>query len=136
MYNKTILQGYIASDPKVTTKEAEGEIRKSAVYSIGVPRDFDRSKSDFFHCVVFGEKGTDFVQNYIKKGMMILVDGRLQTGEYLDSDGQKIKSISLIIEKHHFCGTKQDNAISDKEEFTSEPNGFPATETEPDDLRC
>lgn len=55
-----------------------------------------------YGCVAFGKNG-EFAEKWLKKGMRIGVEGRIQTGIFTDKDGIKRKSFDVIVNKHHFC---------------------------------
>ena len=58
-----------------------------------------------YGCVAFGKSG-EFAEKWLKKGMRIGIEGRIQTGIFTDKDGIKRKSFDIIVSKHHFCDSK------------------------------
>ena len=58
-----------------------------------------------YGCVAFGKNG-EFAEKWLKKGMRIGIEGRIQTGIFTDKDGIKRKSFDIIVSKHHFCDSK------------------------------
>ncbi len=58
-----------------------------------------------YGCVAFGKSG-EFAEKWLKKGMRIGIEGRIQTGTFTDKDGIKRKSFDIIVSKHHFCDSK------------------------------
>lgn len=58
-----------------------------------------------YGCVAFGKNG-EFAEKWLKKGMRIGIEGRIQTGTFTDKDGIKRKSFDIIVSKHHFCDSK------------------------------
>ena len=58
-----------------------------------------------YGCVAFGKSG-EFAVKWLKKGMRIGIEGRIQTGIFTDKDGIKRKSFDIIVSKHHFCDSK------------------------------
>lgn len=108
--NKVILMGRLVADPEVkyTTGEKQTAIAR---YRIAVNRKFKRDgeqEADFISCVAFGKAG-EFVEKYLSKGMKIAVTGRIQTGSYENSEGQKVYTTDIIAEEHEFCESKNTN---------------------------
>jgi single-strand DNA-binding protein len=102
--NKVILMGRLCKDPEI---KGEGQ-SKVAKYSLAVDRRFSKSdddKTDFINIVVFG-KGAEFSVKYLKKGMKVLVTGRIQTGSYVNKDGVKIYTTDVVAEDQEFCESK------------------------------
>lgn len=105
--NKVILMGRLAKDPEIRST-ADG--KTIASYSLAVNRSFKRDgdpDADFLNCVAFG-KPAEFAEKYFKKGMQILVTGRIQTGSYTNKEGHKVYTTGIIIESQEFTERKQE----------------------------
>jgi single-strand DNA-binding protein len=79
---------------------------------IAVDRDFksqDGTKqADFFDVVAW--RGTaEFASRYFFKGRLIIVDGRLQTREWTDREGNKRTSVEIVADNIYFGDSKRDN---------------------------
>ena len=99
--NKVILMGRLTKDPEVRTS---GETKVSR-YTLAVDRRFSKDEqTDFINIVCFG-KSAEFAEKYFKKGMKVLVTGRIQTGSY-EKEGQKIYTTDVIIEEQDFAESK------------------------------
>lgn len=104
--NKAILMGRLTGDPDV---RVNGETT-IARYRLAVDRWTEGA--DFIPCVTFN-KGADFAEKYLRKGMKICVVGRIQTGSYANKDGQKVYTTDVIVDEHHFCESKQNKAAEE-----------------------
>lgn len=105
MLSITTMQGRLASAPTITTT---GD-RKRAFYPLAVERDYKKDgeqSTDFFNCVAFGATA-EFVEKYLKKGQMIIVEGRFKTSDQIDDSGNKIRYINLEVQRHYFCGNNK-----------------------------
>ena len=87
----------------VETRVASG--KTVAKYTIAVNREFKKDEADFIPCVVFG-KPAEFAEKYFKKGMKVLVTGRIQTGNYKNKDGQTVYTTDLIVSTQEFLESK------------------------------
>jgi single-strand DNA-binding protein len=99
--------GRLTKDPEIRST-ADG--KTIASYSLAVNRSFKRDgdpDADFLNCVAFG-KSAEFAEKYFKKGMQILVTGRIQTGSYTNKEGHKVYTTDIIIESQEFTERKQE----------------------------
>lgn len=90
--------GRLTRDPVIKKDE---NIQAAAYYTLAVSRrvhNNGKEETDFIHCVEFGEN-VEAVNNYCRKGMKLLVVGRIHTGNYI-KDGQKVYKTEIIVEEH------------------------------------
>lgn len=105
--NKYVDMGRLTRDPEVRYSAGDNSIAV-ARYTLAINRRPDRNgnqKADFINCVAFGVAG-EFAQKYFKKGMQVLISGRVQTGSYTNKDGYKIPTFEIVIEEQHFTERK------------------------------
>lgn len=129
--NVTILAGRLTADPDVRYMPGD-EPLAIATYTLAVQRDRKNKdgeyEADFIRCKAFGRRG-EFAEKYLKKGMKIMVRGRLQTGRY-ENDGQTHYTTDLIIDAHEFCesrkGGQQQSSYQEQQQDYDIPEGFQA----------
>ena len=104
--NKVVLIGRLTKDPEVRWGQtAEGNFAIGR-YTLAVDRKGKDAGTDFINCVAFGKSG-EFAEKYLRKGMKIAVEGRIQTGNYTDKEtGKKVYTTDIIVEGHEFCESK------------------------------
>lgn len=88
--NKAILIGRLTRDPEV--RYSQGSNTAVARYTIAVDRKFKKDgepTADYIPCVVFGRQA-EFAEKYFRKGMKVVISGRITTGSYTNKDGQKV----------------------------------------------
>ena len=124
--NKVILMGRLTRDPDIryTQPNSAQEQTCTARYSLAVNRRFNRDgelKADFISCVAFGRQA-EFAEKYLKKGLKILVSGRIQTGSYVNQEGNKVYATNVIVEEHYFAEGKKLSGSEKKED--TDPDGF------------
>ena len=100
--NYVALCGRLTRDPSIS--EGQSMVAK---YTLAVDRysKDGEQQADFISCVCFG-KSAEFVQNYLRKGTKIIVEGRIQTGSYTNKEGQKVWTTDIIVSRHEFCESK------------------------------
>ena len=131
--NKVILIGRLTRDPEVRTSAGDGAMA-IARYSLAVDRRFKRdgeATADFINCVAFG-KTAEFAEKYLRQGTKIAVTGRIQTGNYTNSEGKKVYTTDVVVEEHEFVESKSAQRQEDKPEPT--PVGTPSFIDIPDDI--
>ena len=101
--NKVILIGRLTADPEVRYTQEQKAV---ANYNLAVDRRTSGEQTaDFIRCVAF-EKRAEFAEKYLRKGMKIAVEGRIQTGSYTNREGKKVYTTDVIIEQQEFCESK------------------------------
>jgi len=124
--NKVILMGRLTRDPDVRYSQGESSMA-IARYSLAVDRRFNRgnddNNTDFINIVAFGKAG-EFAEKYLHKGTKVLVTGRIQTGSYVNKDGQKVYTTDVVAEDQEFAESK--NASSEGGSGNYSRNSAPA----------
>ena len=124
--NKVVLVGRLTRDPEVRYSQGNNATAV-ARYTVAVDRRFKRDgepTADFIPCVVFG-RSAEFAEKYFRQGMRVLVSGRLQTGSYVNKDGQRVYTTEVIHDDQEFADSK--GAASDMSGYgQSAPSQRPA----------
>ena len=124
--NKVVLMGRLTRDPEVRYSAGENALA-IARYTLAVDRRFRRdgeATADFINCVAFDRAG-EFAEKYFRQGMRVLVSGRLQTGSYVNKDGQRVYTTEVILDDQEFADSK--GAASDMSGYgQSAPSQRPA----------
>ena len=107
--NKAILCGRLTKDPDVRYSQG-AEPMAIARYTLAVDRRGRGTKegeqtADFISCVAFGKAG-EFVEKYLKKGIKMIVTGRIQTGSYTNKEGVKVYTTDIVVEDQEFAESK------------------------------
>lgn len=114
--NEVHLSGRLTTDPKITYTAKKMCVAK---YNLAVSRDFKQKDggpdADFPTCIAFGKQG-EFAEKYLKKGMKMIVSGRLQTGNYTDKDGRKVYTTEVVVAKQEFAESKASQQSQQREE--------------------
>lgn len=107
--NKAILMGRLTRDPEVRYSQGENAMA-IANYTLAVDRRGRRDgneepSADFIRCVAFGKAG-EFAEKYFRQGKRVLISGRIQTGSYVNRDGQKVYTVEVVVEAQEFADGK------------------------------
>lgn len=122
--NKWFGCGRLTADPDVRA----GNDRKYARFSIAVNDNREENGATFVPVVCFGRQA-DFAENYLHRGVKIIVEGRLQLGSYTNREGVRVNTADIICERIEFAESKnanteqQTNAKRDDDGFMPIPDG-------------
>lgn len=130
-YNRTILIGRLTRDPEIRFATSGTQI---ASFSLAVDRGKD-NETDFVNIVAFG-KTAEFIENYMTKGRLILVDGQLRIEKY-QKDGEQKTAVKVVANQVRFMETKKNagnGELTDEEAFGKYEPGSTLRDLEvPDD---
>ncbi len=124
--NKVILIGRLTRDPECRYSQGTNQITV-ARFSLAVDRRFKREgepDADYFNCSAFG-KQADFVEKYLKKGIKMVVTGRIQNDNYTNNNGEKVYSVRIMVEELEFAESK--NVTGGSESHHSQDNEYQQT---------
>ncbi|UNB91613.1 Single-stranded DNA-binding protein [Listeria innocua] len=110
MMNRVVLVGRLTKDPELRYTPAGVAV---ATFTLAVNRAFTNQngerEADFINCVVW-RKPAENVANFLKKGSMAGVDGRVQTRNYEGNDGKRVYVTEIVAESVQFLESKNNNA--------------------------
>lgn len=90
-----------------------------AKFGLAVNRKFKKGEADFINIVAFG-KTAETLNQYCKKGDLIALECRVQTGSYDNKEGKKVYTTDFIVDSFHFAGNsgpKQENSNTNNGSF-------------------
>ena len=108
--NRSILAGRLVADPEVRYTKKEVAVTH---FRLAINRGKDNT--DFINCVAFGGLAK-ICGEYLKKGKLVAVEGRLQIRSYEGKDGQKKSATEVIIDDMQMLDNKFYNAASKAKE--------------------
>src|SRR4051812_2786250 len=102
--NKAIIIGNLTRDPEMRALPSGIQVASFSVATNRVWKDKNGAKqesADFHNVVVFGRQA-DIVNQYMKKGSSILVEGRMQTRSWDGPDGKKNYRTEIVADRIQF----------------------------------
>src|SRR6202035_5418906 len=96
--NKVILVGRLGRDPET---RYTGGGQAVANFSMATDESYkdkngERQKRTEWHKIVVWSKLAEIAQQYLKKGSLLYLEGRLQTREWQDKEGQKRTTTEIV----------------------------------------
>lgn len=109
MLNRVVLVGRLTKDPELRSTPNGVNV---GTFTLAVNRTFTNAQgereADFINVVVF-KKQAENVKNYLSKGSLAGVDGRLQTRNYENKDGQRVFVTEVVADSVQFLEPKNNN---------------------------
>ncbi|KLU67113.1 MULTISPECIES: single-stranded DNA-binding protein [Desulfosporosinus] len=106
MLNRVVLIGRLTKDPELRYTPTGVAVTN---FTLAIDRNFKNAQgerdTDFIPCVVYRQLA-EFTANYLAKGKMAAVDGRIQVRSYTAQDGQKRWVTEVIAESVHLLSPK------------------------------
>lgn len=104
--NKVILIGRLARDPELrTTGSGISMTRFTIAVSRPVNQAGGQPQTDFVGCIAWRRQAEN-IAKYCSKGSQVAVEGRIQTGSYDGTDGQKHYTTDIIADNVTFLGSR------------------------------
>ncbi|WP_342498389.1 single-stranded DNA-binding protein SsbA [Bacillus sp. FSL M8-0350] len=112
MLNRVVLVGRLTKDPELRYTPNGAAV---ATFTLAVNRTFTNQsgerEADFINCVTWRRQAEN-VANFLKKGSLAGVDGRLQTRNYENQQGQRVFVTEVQAESVQFLEPKSGGAGS------------------------
>src|SRR5712692_4308815 len=111
--NKVILVGNLGRDPET---RYTGSGQAVCNFSIATSETFkdrngERQKRTEWHKIVVWGKLAEICQQYLKKGAQIFIEGRIQSREWQDKEGNKRTSFEIVARDMRMLGSRAESAM-------------------------
>lgn len=117
--NSVALIGRLTRDPELRYIPGTGTAVSTFTLAVDKGLSKDKKKemesknqptADFIRIVVWGKMGENCA-NFLLKGRLVGVQGRIQTGSYEDKDGKRVYTVEVVANNVQFLewGDKKDN---------------------------
>lgn len=133
-----MLIGNVGADPFVRYIDYAGQndARKVAQFNLATTERYkDRSgeskENTEWHSVVIWGRTADFVENYVKKGAQLYVEGRLRTREFTDKNGIKKRVTEILADTVQMLSGRSGGDEGQEEPRRPQPSSRPAAKTTP-----
>lgn len=130
MMNRVVLVGRLTKDPDLRYTPNGVPV---ATFTLAVNRTFSNQQgekeADFINCVIW-RRPAENVANFLKKGSLAGVDGRIQTRTYEGQDGKRVYVTEVVADSVQFLepkGASGGGGRSDSDNYSAprEPQGNP-----------
>ena len=126
MLNKVILIGRTTRDVDFRRTSNGTPV---ATFTLALDNRFvlkdGKPTTDFINCVTWN-KTAETMDKYVKKGMLIAVEGRIQTRNYENKDGNKVYVTEVVCENMRMLESKNSSSSTSTyvEDYEPSDNGY------------
>jgi single-strand DNA-binding protein len=111
--NKVILVGRLGRDPET---RYTGGGQAVANFSVATDESYkdkngERQKRTEWHRITAWGKLAEICQQYLKKGTMVYIEGRIQSREWQDKEGQKRTSYDIVANTMRMLSSRGESAV-------------------------
>ena len=119
--------GRLTRDPELRYSTGERQMA-IARYTLAVARKVktNDTEADFINCIAFG-KSAEFVEKYFRQGQRVLIEGRIQTGSYINKDGKTVYTTDVIVDSGEFADSKGTSDYTSTSSYTQSQRPTPSS---------
>lgn len=118
--NRTVLVGRLTKEPDLRFTPAGKAV---CTFTLAVNRPFKSQNgeqdTDFINIVVWNRQAEN-AANFLKKGSLVGIDGRIQTRNYEGQDGKRVYVTEVVAESVQFLEPKGNNTQSQNKPNTEQ----------------
>ena len=109
MVNRVVLIGRLTRDPELRTTQTGKELCNFSIAVTKRIKPQEGPDADFFNIKAWGQTA-NYVSNYLTKGRLVAVDGRLETRKYVDKDGVNREITEVVADNVNGLDRPRDDA--------------------------
>jgi len=114
MINRTILVGRITRDVMLRKTQSGTSVVSFTIACNRRIKQEGQPEADFINCVAWN-RTADFMAQYVKKGALLGVEGRIQTRNYDDKDGKRVYVTEVVADSVQFLESRKADQSSGDE---------------------
>ncbi|MEY3219554.1 MAG: single-stranded DNA-binding protein [Pseudomonadota bacterium] len=102
--NKVILVGHLGKDPEMRTTASGMQM---ATFSLATSeRSKDKTEKTEWHNIVMFDRQAEIAGQYLRKGSLVFLEGKIQTRKWQDKDGNDRYTTEIIANQMTMLGSK------------------------------
>lgn len=122
MINRSVLVGRLTRDVDLRYTAGGTAVGN---FTIAVDRQFTNSngerEADFINCVIWRKSAENFA-NFTHKGSLVGIDGRIQTRNYENQQGQRVYVTEVVVDNFALLEPKSANTNNSTNPQAANPN--------------
>jgi single-strand DNA-binding protein len=122
--NKTLLIGRIGRDPEMRTFPSGDKTASVSICTTEKWRDKttgEIKENNDWHKLVFRGRLAEVVEQYVRKGSQLYVEGRLRTRKFAGQDGKDIYVTEVLVDEMEMLGSGNRQGGSDDQQHQQQP---------------
>jgi len=107
--NKAIILGYAGADPELRyTSNGTAVANLNLATTRKWKSDGQKQEETEWHKIVLWQKQAEIAKEFVTKGSLVYIEGRIQTRSYEDKEGVKKYIVEIVAERIQLIGGKSD----------------------------
>ena len=127
MLNNVTIMGRLVRDPELRYTQNQTPV---ASFSLACERDSKDKTADFIDCTAW-RRIAEIINEYMMKGQLIVVTGRLQIRQWTDKDGNKRSAPEINVDNAYFAESKRKSDPDERPPMPSDADAPPDINNEP-----
>lgn len=123
MINNVVMTGRLTRDIELKYSQSGVAV---ANFTLAVDRSFKNAngerETDFVNCVVFRKTAED-AANFVGKGSLVGIEGRIQTRNY-EKDGRRVYVTEVVVDKFTYLESKKNNTGGSSDSYVKAADPF------------
>ncbi len=125
--NKAILVGHLGADPESRFTPSGVAV---STFNMATNESWKNSEGNYedrteWHRIVLYGKAAETANEYMKKGQMAYIEGRIRTRSWEDKDGVKRYTTEILADRFTMLGRKGDNSGKPPEKDGNDDDDLP-----------
>ena len=126
MINRVVLTGRLTRDVDLRYTQSGAAV---ATFTLAVDRRFTNQQgereADFVSCVIWRKSAENFA-NFMHKGSLVGIEGRIQTRNYENQQGQRVYVTEVVVENFSFLEPRSSNRNAGNQQTGNGGNNYGA----------
>lgn len=122
MINRVVLVGRLTKDPELRYTPSGIPMTR---FTVAVNRTFSSQsgerEADFIGCIAW-RKQAENLANFMRKGSLIGVEGRIQTGSFEGQDGKRVYTTDVVADSVQFLEPRSGGAGAPQQQYGAQPS--------------
>tara|TARA_B100000700_G_C15003577_1_gene837453 strand:- start:352 stop:822 length:471 start_codon:yes stop_codon:yes gene_type:complete len=129
--NRVMLIGRLGQDPEIRYTQSGSAVANFniATNDYWTDKKGEKQERTEWHSLVLWGKLADLAQSYLKKGSQIYIEGRIQTRDWEDEQGQRHFKTEVVVTTMQFLDSKFSENTTSSGQSTGEENFHKTSET-------
>jgi len=124
MVNKAIIVGRLGRDPEIRYTNSGTPV---ASFSVATDerwtgQDGSKQSKTEWHNIVAWSRLAEICEQYLKKGKLVYIEGRLQTREWDDREGNKRRTTEIVANTMQMLGSRQEEQSQGSSNYGNGPS--------------
>jgi len=127
--NKAIIVGHLGRDPETRYSPDGAAICNISVATSEQWKDKasgEKQERTEWHRIAFFNRLAEIAGEYLKKGSLVYIEGKIHTRKWQDKEGQDRYTTEIVAERLQMLGGRQESSAPEAKEPTAAGEGKPA----------